>query len=342
MSWFRGGRLARFVACFTAASSAGQGLNVAKPIPNCSKLQYYPGYLPEDESLIRQFATETAMVNEAWIIDGFGVKTLRECVPFADSSEFNKSALQFPLPDDGFHAEGIEYVALLDAVSNFAPSGRFCMAELGAGWGPWLAMAGVITRRMGVQEVHLVGVEASKARFELMQRHMAVNGLLGGSGLTCRLEQAAIWHTGEMVSFPVDDLEDLGAAATPLTMAVGSQDYRGRQTEFECVPAMTLQQLFAESETCDFLHIDVQGVEFELLASSSKWWSENVKAILVATHSRELEGKIIRLFSDEGWLLRREKPCRFTNERLQGGSVSATYCDGAQYWVHPSVANRIG
>ena len=82
-------------------------------------------------------------------IDGFGVKTLYECVPFASPDSLNLARLQHPIPDDGFHAEGIEYVALLDAIERFSNDGTFVAVEAGAGWGPWLAMAGVVCRSRG-------------------------------------------------------------------------------------------------------------------------------------------------------------------------------------------------
>ena len=83
-------------------------------------------------------------------IDGFGVKTLFDCVPFASPDALNLARLEHPIPDDGFHAEGIEYVALLDAIERFATDGSFVAVEAGAGWGPWLAMAGVVCRNREV------------------------------------------------------------------------------------------------------------------------------------------------------------------------------------------------
>ena len=37
--------------------------------------------------------------------------------------------------------------------------------------------------------------------------------------------------------------------------------------------------------------------------------------MMIATHSRPLEGELMVLLNDNGWLLQREKPCRFTAGR---------------------------
>lgn len=55
--------------------------------------------------------------------------------------------------------------------------------------------------------------------------------------------------------------------------------------------------------------------------------------LLVATHSRALEGGIIDLLHDNGWKLLYEKPCKFTpgsNTEL----TALTYLDGTQVWVN--------
>ena len=108
-------------------------------------LQHYPGYLPEDAGLVSRYAKAKASISDDYYIDGFGVKTEFACVPFCDPLYLSAERLQFPLPDDGFHAEGIEYAALLDAFDNRKVKGRFTAVEVGSGWGPWIAMAGVLS-----------------------------------------------------------------------------------------------------------------------------------------------------------------------------------------------------
>jgi hypothetical protein len=114
-----------------------------------SPLQVYLGYHTEDLELVARAVCATASLEADHYIDGFGVKTLYSCVPFASQDSLDVSRLQFPIPDDGLHAEGIEYASLLDAIERFAGNGKFVAVEAGAGWGPWLAMAGVVCKGMG-------------------------------------------------------------------------------------------------------------------------------------------------------------------------------------------------
>ena len=104
-------------------------------------------------------------------VDGFGQATLFSCVPF--SRTFDLKRLTLPLPDDGFHAEAPEYIAVADSVKR--AGSRYCIAELGAAWGPWIGLGGVMARNRAVKEIELIGVEALPARFELLRRHLAVN-----------------------------------------------------------------------------------------------------------------------------------------------------------------------
>ena len=103
----------------------------------------------------------SASLEDDHCIDGFGVKTLYECVPFTSPDSLNLARLQHPIPDDGFHAEGIEYIALLDAVERFANDGSFVAVEAGA-VGPWLAMAGVVTAVRG-KDTQLIGIGLTRA-----------------------------------------------------------------------------------------------------------------------------------------------------------------------------------
>ena len=142
-----------------------------------SPLQLYRGYEPADIDLVRRYTTARAALHDDHYVDGFGVKTSYACVPFQDPGALSTRRLQSPFPDDGFHAEGIEYVALVDAIDRFSSDGTFCAIEAGAGWGPWLAMAGVVCKAKKVEHIRLIGLEASAERFALMTQHHQKNHL---------------------------------------------------------------------------------------------------------------------------------------------------------------------
>jgi len=296
-----------------------------------SPLQVYSGYRPGDEALISRHAIEQASVHSDHYVDGFGVKTLFACVPFLDPTTLNRALLQHPLPDDGFHAEAIEYVALLDAIERFAVAGSFTTMEAGAGWAPWLAMAGVVCRRLRVPFIHLIGIEASPERFRLMKRHLSFNHLVEDEGVAVTLFEGAVWSHDGVVLFPNTEVTDMGAAASDTAV---TSDYRGRRSTTLEVPCTQLQSLVREQQSVDFLHVDVQGGESRLLASHRDWLNQSVKSMMIATHSRPLEGEIMVLLKENNWELLLEKPCRFRLGDIPEDWAGATTLDGSQYWLN--------
>ena len=301
----------------------------------CPPLQHYPGYLPEDTDLVSRYACGQAVVKEDHYIDGFGVRTDFTCVPFVNPACLDIERLQLPLPDDGFHAEGIEYAALLDAFDNRKAKGRFTAVEVGGGWGPWIGLAGVLANTHGADALCLIGAEASAERYALMCRHLEQNGLTSEHGRMIKTFHGAIWtHDGE-VQFPDSNVEDMG----PAVNAEGSKtDYRGHRVTTVSTPCVRLSTLCEDAGLIDFLHIDVQGSELDLLHNDAEWLGHNVRAMMVATHSRVIEGGIMDLFGEEGWVLRREKPCRFKmDDNPRENWEGLTQADGSQHWINPNL-----
>jgi hypothetical protein len=106
-------------------------------------------------------------VPEYWV-DALGVRT--RCAFRTDFSD--RSGQVFQRPDDA----PLEWQALLEALA--AARDRFCMIELGAGYGPWLARAGVAwRRRYPGRELVLVGAEAEPEHFTYLNQHFADNDI---------------------------------------------------------------------------------------------------------------------------------------------------------------------
>lgn len=316
-------------------------------LQSASPLQVYSGYEEEDFQTIRKFANSAAAVDANHYTDGFGVKTLYECVPFVNPQALNVERLAFPVPDDGFHAEAIEYVALADALDRSLLESAFCAVEIGAGWGPWITAAGVIARQKGCKELKLVGVEASSGRFPLMCRHLEMNGLrpfansvedVQHGNVFTRLFNGAVWTHDGVIWFPESDVADMGSAATASNEET---DYRGAKSENQSVPCRRLDTLLNDLGIVNFMHIDIQGAELDLLQDQIEWVSENVQTLMIATHSRPIEGKLIEMFFDHGWQLHREKPCR-VDWNKNCSIAGKTIVDGSQYWLNTRLAKARG
>ena len=307
---------------------------LAGPAPTTgagSTNQIYPGYEPRHEALLKSMVQRRAEVDGDRLIDGFGQTTLFRCVPFA--SEFDVELLSLPIPDDGYHAEASEYIAVADSVKR--ASSRYCIAELGAGWAPWLGLGGVMARNRGIGEIELIGVEALPARFELMGAHLASNRLrpeLGDAttldGVTCRLFNAAVTPARSEVWFPDVPVTDMGSAVSE---SESKRDYRGKRVTNLKVQGLPLSEILADASV-DLLHVDVQGAELGLIEANLALLAERVKGIMIGTHSRVIEGALIELLYANGWQLELEKPCRVAWRPNPPSMEAMTVVDGCQYW----------
>ena len=76
-----------------------------------------------------------------------------------------------------------------------------------------------------------------------------------------------------------------------------------------------------------------------MVEASIDWLNSNVCSMVIATHDRTIEGKIIELLIGHGWDLRREKPCKVEWHR-PGPLLSRTILDGTQYWINPKLGSR--
>jgi FkbM family methyltransferase len=237
----------------------------------------------------------------------------------------------FPVPGS-FHAGTIEWVGTLRAVESAGD--EFVVAELGAGWGPWLVASAIAAGRLG-KRVLMTGIEADPGHFASMQAHLTNNGF---DPVLHRLELAAIGPVDGWAFFPrISSADDWGAAAvyqqspTPPT-----HDYRGFPMTYDRVRALSLASVLRDHPVVDLLHIDVQGGEREIVAASTEVLANNVRWIVLGTHSRAIEGAVIELLSED-WTLELEDPCRFVvGQKGRIGPEHSTN-DGTQVWRNRSL-----
>ena len=87
-----------------------------------------------------------------------------------------------------------------------------------------------------------------------------------------------------------------------------------------------LAKLISDLPIVDFIHVDIQGCELEIIEPAVFTLDRRVSRLIIATHGRELDGKVFGLMSKRGWMLEHEKIS------VHRSSDLALLEDGVQVW----------
>jgi FkbM family methyltransferase len=291
--------------------------------------QIYLGYDTEDLLRLVRYRRREVVLTPGSYTDWFGIKTRTKYFT-TEQNTLDQHIPRFPFPDDGIHAEAIEYLGTAKALE--ASGDDVTIVEMGAGYAPWLVFSAHVAKRLGKKKIRLVAVEAESARHELMKTHFQDNGipLPGTDGpVTTEIIHGAISNQRGSLTFGSASILDWGGA-----LQEGKGDYRGIQTKQEVVPAMLMSDVLKNLPVIDLLHVDIQGWEAKAIEASLDDVCSRVRYMLIGTHSRPIEGELISMLRACGWKLMHEKPCQFhftaELEELSG----ATWQDGAQIWAN--------
>ena len=212
-----------------------------------------------------------------------------------------------------------DWIALLESVS--ASSNKFRMAELGAGWAPWLVRGGVAAKQKFPDiELELVAVEADETHYKWILDHLLDNKL---NASNFKIIRGCISVESGVIKFPKisNPDEDYGASTRQVN----------KNSEFVEVTAISIEQVLNHfSGPLDFLHMDIQGAEYDVLPSSMNLLSANVKSVMVGTHiSIEKHNDLHSLFLAHDW----EPVMIFPrNSEVQTEFGLVNFGDGFQYW----------
>lgn len=295
-----------------------------------------------------------------FLVDWMGVRTRIPMLPWAPSELAGTTSTQLPIPDDGYRSEDFEYVALARALAGVTDH-ALRVVEVGAGWAPWAVSSLVIARQRRLEAIG-IAVEADRRKCEWAVQNArdnmievaAVSGKPHQLGKRLReavakrrlgqqlliVVEAAAWHETSSVEFPDAPIDDMGTAVW--TLPGTDVDYRGAHLHHSKIPAIAIQELLEAIRTpadapVDLLHVDVQGVEFELLEKTAGAIQDNTRIMAVGTHNRLSEGQLQYFLLERGWGLLIDKPCKahftMTHPTLSGFTVQ----DGMQLWENPFV-----
>lgn len=320
-------------------ATLGQG-SIDLSLP-ATESDVFRGYLAEDIERIRAIAPRDLVADASVFTDCMGIKVSLEYCPWVwDRTGYVESRL--PIPTDTYLGEAIEYAGFAIAVEMAAGQEQFSVVELGAGWGPWVSLGAVNAHRLGFEKTSIVAFEADRMRFEGLRKHLALNGVVDASapefgerpGYEWRLYKAAAhWEEATLYWPAASNLHDAGMAA--VHEADAKIDYRGQEIQLVEIQACSVANAIEHMPVVDFMHIDIQGGEEELVPHLLDVFERKVRILFIGTHSRKIEGDFIKVLGDRGWLLFRERPCQFYPLSEAPTLTGRTYMDGAQLWVNP-------
>jgi FkbM family methyltransferase len=239
-----------------------------------------------------------------------------------------------PLPCN-FHGDLHEWLGLLRAVRGAQES--FVAVELGAGWGPWLVAGALAARRRGISQLSLTAVEGDAGKIPMLEQHFRDNGLDPSEH---HIVHGVVAAKDGQARFPepTDASVDWGAASLDGEARHGRRDGNVlRPDRIVKLPAYSLQSLLDRYERVDFVHCDIQGDEVSVLSAARRTLDRKVSWLVVGTHGRDLELDLLRRFSQRGWALEYEQPCRLSQQ--DGAVVLAV--DGVQVWSNPRLTGAV-
>jgi hypothetical protein len=283
---------------------------------------------------------------DEYITDFLGIRHGIEFFPA--SYEHNSGAVfqKLPIPDDGFHAESIEYVACFTSVEDSSDS--YTMFELGAGWGPWMSIAGSTAIKKGIKKINLIGVEGAHNKTGFIKKHLLENGLRPDKEdlettlynpqfqweVNTKIYDGIINATGDDMEFPEVPPDAYGASLTDGTSA--RMDTRLIKTK-----GYSFSGISSGYDLIDFVHLDLQGYEEEFVPSVIETLKEKVRFLFIGTHTRRIEGNLLNVLYDNGFKLLREQPCRVAwPESKPASFVDCTFKDGGQFWVNKNLPGK--
>lgn len=257
-----------------------------------------------------------------------------------------------PRPPDypPFDEEYFEWLDILEAVNQ--ASETFVMIELGAGYGRWCARAAAAVRTKPDCRFHFVAVEAEPAHFRWIHDHFRDNGIDPNAQ---DLIWAAVGAKPGFVPFWVGAADGwYGQAIAVVDEKPLLPDVRTRRRlrarsalgrppvatsddrAVTWIPCVTLADVIAPYPKVDLIDLDVQGAEYEVLASAIDLLNERVRRIHIGTHSPEIEEQLRQLFTAQKWEVVNDYPGQATSQTEYG---SIHFGDGVQTWSNPRAAS---
>jgi FkbM family methyltransferase len=254
--------------------------------------------------------------------------------PFVPAQTIDVERYESPrFPDEG--RDAIFWSALVNAIR--AAENTVVIAEIGAGYGRWLARGGVAARRMGKRAM-LVGVEPEPAHFSYMQEHLRDNGVEENA---CRLLRAVASGDTSGAWFPIGPYRGRSEGEFYGQSVIAETDVATYDSgALERVPSVTLAQICEGLPPIDFLYVDILGAQVDFLSCDPALLRERVRTVVLPTiNSCRAERELRRLLCNLGWKSDYDLPPG-ARVRIRGAQKAFTLPSGIQVWSNPKPHRR--
>lgn len=245
-----------------------------------------------------------------------------------------------------------DYYDFTDLVSSILNSNKsFCMVELGAGYGRWLVHGANACKLLNVELGSLIGCEAEPTHYKWMRQHFLDNGLDPAEhklieGVVSNQNGYLPFYVGKPDSWYgqsiAQNVIDYGAPVESFFEKIKRKILRKHNAtpSFINVPCYTLESILENVDFVDFMHVDIQGAEFDVLSASIDILNQKVKKVHIGTHSpdvepakgRDMDALIYELFEIHKWNnITRIAP--LSENEYDGNRIR--FVDGVQTWSNP-------
>ena len=274
---------------------------------------------PEEE--INSLSSSLTPPNLGFMKNYLGAEIMKEVIPPIFWLDGHVEAA--PIPGN-WHACHLEWASVIHAIRN--SKNNPVVIELGCGWGCWMLNSAYIAMKLNKGVASLIGVDGDSSMLGFGNRifeHNVKN--LELQNITYKFINGLVGSGVGEVGFETQD-GDISYGLRPSENA----------KKDNIVPWVELDSITKSSEV-SLMHIDVQGYEIDFLQNNLGVINRDIKRLIIGTHSRIIEGAVIKLLASNGWLLLAERPCVFQlpKEKFNLSSmVDYTTIDGLQYWVN--------
>jgi len=302
---------------------------VTQPPQSVHPHHIYAGYQPSDLTVFDEFTTYTGPGQPGFVTNFLGART--RCLSQTPLLPFDGTVEGLPVPVGSTQGETAEWIGTLRSVAE--AQGRFRLLELGAGYGPWMAITHIAARQRGITDIHVYGVEGDIGHVEFAHTNMRDNDIPASDNT---IIHSAVGAEDGVAYWPVHD--NPGASYGGRPVAADGTNYLGtaRDAVIE-VPVVGINSLLVNEDRWDLIHIDIQGHEGDVCRAGIAEMTQRVRRIVIGTHSRVQDGIVMDVFHKAGWTLENEKPTISTWNDAVPTVEGMAVVDGVQVWRNPTV-----